>query len=124
MEWASTGFVLSLVAALMIVFSGILSGLVGWGAYRFPIAMFLLVFSATPHLAFGILVSILAFARRRVAVLFFSVISLLLFPFFPIVYVDWTTYLLACLVGIVSGIFGILGSLLLEEKKDSIPTRN
>lgn len=116
-EWVSKGFVLSLVGGLMIVSSGVLSGLVGWGAYRFPIAMFLVVFSTVPQLAFGILVSICAFARRRVVILIFSVISLLWFLFFAIVYVDWTSYLIVCLVGIVGGISGILGGLLLERKK-------
>ena len=87
---------------------------IGWGAYRFAIAMFLVVFSAVPQLAFGILLSICAIARRRVMILTSSVISLLWFLFFAIKYIDWTSYLLACLVGIVGGIFG---GLLLEKKK-------
>ncbi len=112
----SSGSVLSLVGGLTIAFSGILSGLVGWGAYRFAIAMFLVVFSAAPQLAFGILVSICAIAQKRVAILTSSVISLLWFLFFAITHVDWTSYLLACLVGMIGGIFGIIGGLLLEKK--------
>lgn len=114
LKGASRGSVLSLVGGLIIAFSGILLGLVGWGAYRFAIAMFLVVFSAVPQLAFGILLSICAIARRRVMILTSSVISLLWFLFFAIKYIDWTSYLLACLVGIVGGIFG---GLLLEKKK-------
>jgi len=113
----SRGFVLSLVGGLTIAFSGILSGLVGWGAYRFAVAMFLVVFSAVPQLAFGILVSICAVARRRALIFSSSVISLLWFLFFAIMYVDWAPYLLASLAGMVGGIFGIFGGLLLERKR-------
>lgn len=111
----SRGPVLSLLGGLIIVFSGILTGLIGWGAYRFAIAMFLVVFSSVPQLAFGILVSISAIARRRVVILTSSVISLFWFLFFAITYVDWASYLLACLVGIVGGILGIFGGLLLAS---------
>jgi len=111
---ASRGSVLSLVGGLIIAFSGILLGLVGWGAYRFAIAMFLVVFNAVPQLALGILVSIFAIAQRRVMTLTSSVISLLLFLFFAIMYVDWTSYLLACLLGIVGGIFSVFGGLILH----------
>ncbi|MFQ6095615.1 MAG: hypothetical protein ACE5NN_05685 [Candidatus Bathyarchaeia archaeon] len=111
----SRGSVLSLLGGLIIVFSGILAGLVCWAAHRFAIAMFLVVFSSVPQLAFGILVSISAIAWRRIVILTSSVISLLWFLFFAIANVDWTSYLLACLVGIVGGILGIFGGLLLEK---------
>jgi len=91
--------------------------MVGWGAYRFAAAMFLLVFSAIPQLAFGILVLICAVVRRKLVILVSSVVSVLWFLFFTVVYADWAPYLLVCVVGVAGGIFGILGGLLLEKKK-------
>ena len=116
MKGGSRGLVLSLLGGLTIGLSGILLGMVGWGAYRFAVAMFLLVFSAIPQLAFGILVLICAVARRRLVILASSVISLLWFLFYAVVYADWASYLLVCVVGMVGGVLGMLGGLLLEKK--------
>ena len=115
MKGGSRGLVLSLLGGLTIGLSGILLGMVGWGAYRFAAAMFLLVFSAMPQLAFGILVLVCAVARRRLVILASSVTSLLWFLFFAVVYADWASYLLVCVVGMVGGVLGILGSLLSEK---------
>lgn len=115
MKGGSRGLVLSLLGGLTIVLSGTLLGMVGWGSYGFAAAMFLLVFSAIPQLAFGILVLICAVARRRLVVIASSVTSLLWFLFFALVYADWASYLLVCVVGMVGGVLGILGSLLSEK---------
>ena len=116
LKGGSSGLVLSLLGGLTIVLSGALLGMVGWGAYRFAAAMFLLAFSAIPQLAFGILALICAVARKRIVILASSVISLLWFLFFAVVYAHWASYLLVCVVGMVGGILGIFGSLLIEKK--------
>ena len=116
LKGGSSGLVLSLLGGLTIVLSGTLLGMIGWGAYRFAAAMFLLIFSAIPQLAFGILVLICAVARRRLVVLASSVISLLWFLFFAVIYADWALYLLTCAVGVAGGILSMLGGLLLEKK--------
>jgi len=116
MKGGSRGLVLSLLGGLTIGLSGILLGMVGWGAYRFAAAMFLLVFSAVPQLAFGILVLVCAVVAKRVVVIASSVISLLWFLFFAVVYAGWASHLLVCVVGMVGGILGMLGGLLLEKK--------
>ena len=111
----SRGLVLPLLGGFTIVLSGTLVGMVSWGAYRFAAAMFLLVFSAIPQLAFGILVLICAVFRRRLMILASSVISLLWFLFFAVVYAHWASYLLVCAVGMVGDVLGILGGLLSEK---------
>ena len=116
MKGGSRGLVLSLLGGLTIGLSGILLGMVGWGAYGFAAAMFLLVFSAIPQLAFGILVLICAVVGKRVVVIASSVTSLLWFLFFAVVYAHWASYLLVCLVGMVGGVLGVSGGLLLEKK--------
>ena len=116
MKGGSRGLVMSLLGGLTIVLSGTLLGMVGWRAYRFAVAMFLLVFSAIPQLAFGILVLVCAVVGKRVVILASSVISLSWFLFFAVVYADWASYLLVCVVGMVGGVLGILGGLLLEKK--------
>ncbi len=108
-------YIPSLLGGLIIVFAGMLVGLVGWGAHRFAVAMFVVFFSSIPQLAFGILISICSITQKRLVILASSVISLSWFMFFAITYVDWTSYLLACLVGIVGGILGIFGGLPLEN---------
>ena len=116
---APPGEVFPLIGGFAIVFSGILMGLVSWGAYRFPIAMFLVVFTALPQLAFGILVSISAIVQRRAAILISSVISLLWSLFFAIIHIDWIPYLLACLIGVSGSLLSMFGGFLLEKKEDS-----